>query len=174
MATFTMSQISSGTKQVHTGVQCAASALSLTVTAAASSIFRLTKVTTGVTLLDFWLKINTKSATMSMKIGTSDSPSGIMAVTTLCQTYSQSASISIDLPIIFNGDNDRGYIRAPGGTTGGAGNDLMPVHISLSDDLNPSEVWIDLKLGTDICQSAVLTWCLFYTYDGMPGHTTIR
>lgn len=172
MATFTMSQLSSNVKAVHTGIIVAASALSLTVTATAASIFRLSKVPNGATLLDFWLKINTKSVTTIMKIGTSNSPSGIMAITTLSQTYS--LSVGTGEVITFNGDNDRGYIRCPGGTTGGAGNDLMPVHISLSDDVQPAEVWIDLELTADICQSAVLTWCLFYTMDGMPGHTTIR
>lgn len=173
MATFTASQLNSNTKAVHTGVIVAGSALSLSVTGTASSIILLSKVPSGATLLDWWMRIHTGGASQTVKLGTSASPSGIMSITTLSQTYSTSLSGQAIVPTPY-GVFNQGWFRAPGGTAGATTNDLMPVRISLSDDAQPREVWIQATLGVAISASAFLTWTLFYTMDGLTGHTTIR
>jgi hypothetical protein len=171
MATFTASQFSSNVKAVHTGIVSVGAALSLTETAAAASVILLNKVPHGATLVDFWIRFYAQGAdAQTLEIGTSDSPSGIMQITSMSQTFTESATDVANIYGVFN----QGWLRAPGGTTGGTGGDLMPVRISLSDDLQPAEVWIQLRIGVAISASMYLTWCLFYTMDGMGGHTTIR
>jgi len=172
MSTFTASQLTSNAKATHTGVNVVGSALSLSVTGTASSVILLSRVPTGATLVDWILRIHTGGADQTVKLGTSASPSGIMSITTLTQTYSLSVGTTEEINIY--GDSNRGYLRAPGGTSGGTGNDFMPVRISLSDDVQPASVWIQATLGVAISASAYFTWTLFYTMDGMRGHTTIR
>jgi hypothetical protein len=54
------------------------------------------------------------------------------------------------------------------------GGDLMPVRISLSDNAQPATTRIQMVLRAAISASMVLSWMLFYTMDGLTGHTTIR
>lgn len=169
MSTFTASQLASSAKAVHTGVIVTASALSLTVTGTASSIFLLSRVPNGATLVDFILRFQSAGLSQTIKLGTSASPSGIMAITTLTITYSESGNVFADYGVA-----GQGWVRSPGGTRNGTANDFMPVRISLSDDLQPASVWVQATAGHDICQSAFLSWTLFYTMDGMAGHTTLR
>ena len=171
MATVTASQLAAGTKTLHTGVQFASAALTQAATLTASSIILLSQVQSGVLLLDFWLRIHTGGASQTVKLGTSASPSGIMQIASLSQTYSISTQVTV--PTMY-GVFNQGYLRAPGGTTGGTAGDYMPVRISLSDDVQPATVWIQATLGVAISASMYLTWMLFYTYDSMAGHTTIR
>ena len=168
--TVTFSQLQDAVKSVHTGVIAAAGAISRSVTISASGVLNMVRVPNHSTLLDFWLKVHTGGASQTVQIGTSQTPSGIMSVTTLSQTYSISGQVAA--PTAY-GDNNTGVIRAPGGTKGGA-IDLMPVRISLSDDVQPSSVWVQGRLGAAISASAFFTFCLFYTMDGLRGHTTIR
>ena len=172
MSTVTMSQLASNVKAVHTGVIVNGGHLAQAATLTASSIILLSKVPSGATLVDWILRLHTGGLSQTVKLGTSASPSGIMAITTLSQTYS--LSVGTAESINFYGDNDRGYLRSPGGPKAGVANLLMPVRISLSDDVQPSEIWVQATLGVAISASADLTWTLFYTMDGMAGHTTIR
>ncbi len=169
MTTFTCSQLSSDAKAVHTGVIVTSSALSLTVTGTASSIFLLSRVPNGATLVDFVLRFQSAGLSQTIKIGTSASPSGIMQITTMSLTYSHSGTQQVDYGLA-----GQGWIRSPGGSRNNKVNDFMPVRLSLSDDLQPASVWIQATAGHDICQSAFLVWTLFYTMDGLRGHTTIR
>ena len=169
MATFTASQLASNVKAVHTGLVIVGAALSTCASGTASSVILLSRVPHGATLVDFWLRLHSGGASQTVKIGTSASPSGIMSITTLSLTLSESETYPP-----FYGVFNQGWIRAPGGTTGGTGNDFMPVRISLSDDVQPAEVWVQAELGINISNSLFLTWCLFYTMDGLTGHTTIR
>lgn len=181
-ATVSFSQFAPGVKQVHTGIMCNGAAMTIAAsggqatTFCASSIGKMLPLPHGATIVDFWAKCAFGGANTNVKFGTSNTDSGIMAPYTMSMTFSLSASVSLDLlvltPVPF-GDNDRGTIRAPGGTRGGA-QDLMPVRISLSDDANPRFVWLQTKLSAAQSDSAFMTVMFFYTMDGMLGHTTIR
>jgi len=158
---------------VHTCVNVAGAALSLAVNTSASSVFRLLTVPNGTTLVDFWLRAQTGGANQTIELGTSQTRSGIMSITTACQTFSISTQPTVPTAMgVFN----QGWFRAPGGTQGGTGavTDLMPVRISLSDDVQPAQVDILMKLGVAVSSSAFFTFMLFYTNNGMKGHTTIR
>ncbi len=175
MATVTASQLSSDAKAVHTGVNVTGSALSIAGTLAASSVILLSKVPNGATLVDWILRFESASvSTQTIELGTSATPSGIMTVTTLSHTLSVTSSSGAAVTPTDYGVFNQGWIRSPGGTSGLQTNDLMPVRISLSDDVQPSSVWIQARTGQDICNSAFFVWTLFYTMDGMRGHTTIR
>lgn len=172
--THTFSQFSDNLKAVHTGMICAGGALSRTTTICPSSVLNMVQVPHGATLLDFYLKIVQGGADQHVEIGTSNTPSGIMQLTTLTRTHSFSASISLDvLTLTVHGDNDRLYIRAPGGARGGT-SDLMPVRISLSDDVQPASIWLQGRVAVGVSASAFFNFVLFYTMDGLTGHTTIR
>lgn len=160
---------------VHTGVNLTGAALSLAVNTSASSVFRvLTMPGQGTTLVDFWLRIQTGGASQTVQLGTSATNSGIMSVTTLSQTFSYSSTQSI--LNIGAGVMNQGWIRAPGGTSGVATGitDLLPVRLSVSDDVQPLTVDIQMRLGAAISSSAFFTFMLFYTSNGLKGHTTIR
>jgi hypothetical protein len=175
--TFTFSQMAANVKAVHTGVSAVGSALSNTTTISPSSVLNMVRVPNGATILDFWVRVATGGASQTIELGTSNSPSGIMSITTLSTTKSFSASISLDvLTHTTYGDNDRGYIRAPGGTRANktAITDLMPVGISLSDDATPTSVWVQGRLTVGCSASAFFTCVLFYTMDGLVPHTKIR
>jgi len=166
MATFTASLLNAQTKAVHTGVVAVGAALSVSATGTASSVVLLNLVPHGATLVDWWFRYQSGAADQGAEIGTSATPSGIMAMTTLSLTLSKSGTIVGGTPIA--GTFGRNYYRAP------MGGDLMPVRISLSDDAQPSEVRLRMTLRTAISASLVLSWMLFYTMDGLAGHTTIR
>lgn len=170
MATFTASQLRTNVYERHAGLNVTAAAVAAAVTGTASSVVLLSRVPTGATLVDFWMRLRSGGVSQTVKIGTSASPSGIMSITTLSVTYSHSATAIVPTDAGVMG---QWWIRAPGGTRGG-GTDLMPVRISLSDDVQPAEVWIQATMGVAISASLLLSWCLFYLTDGMPGHTTIR
>lgn len=165
--TTTFSVFGPGPKAVHTGVIVAGGHHSASATISASGVLRMVQVPDQATLVDFWLKVATGGADQTFEIGTSNTPSGIMAITTLTSTYSLSVGTAEEINIINN------TLRAPGGTTGGT-SDLMPVHVSLSDSVEPQSVWIQGRLTADASASAFFTFCLFYTMDGMPGRTNIR
>lgn len=165
--TSTFSQLQAATKAVHTGIVAVGGALSLSTTISACGVLNMVQVPNKATLLDWWIKIYTGGAAQTLKIGTSQTHSGIMAVTSLSQTFSTSVSNQLILPTPY-GIFNQGFLRAPG-----AG-DLMPVRISISDDAQPSSVWVQGRLGAAISTSAYFTFVLFYTMDGLLGHTTIR
>ena len=165
--TVTMSQLSPNVKAVHTGINVAASALSLSSTFTPSNILWMVKIPNHATIVDYWLKIQTGGAAQTVAIGTASSPTGIMAATSLSQTYSISVSNQLITPTPY-GIFNQGWLRAPGP------GDTMPVRISLSDDASPSSVWVQGKLTVAISNSAYFSFALFYTMDGMLGHTTIR
>lgn len=172
--TVTMSQLSPNVKAVHTGLNVVASHWSASATFSPSGILNMVRLPHGATVVDFWGKIAQGGAAQTLKIGTSNTPSGIMSIMTLCQTFSLSASVSLDvLTLVYEGPMDQKWFRAPGGTRGGTG-DLLPVRISLSDDAQPSNIWVQGRLGAAISASALFTFCLFYTMDGLIGRTTIR
>ncbi len=166
MASFTASLLSANIKAVHTGIVAVGGATSNSATTTASSVVLLSKVPHGATLVDWWFRFQSGAADAGAEIGTSNSPSGIMAMTTLSLTLSHSGTIIAGTPI--GGTFNRNYYRAP------MGGDLMPVRISLSDDVQPAEVWVKMTFRTALSESMALTWMLFYTTDGLKGHTTIR
>ena len=178
-ASITYSQFSANVKAVHTGVLCTGGHLSRSVTICPSTVHNMCQVPNNCTLVDFWMRIQhaADDDQATFQIGTSQTPSGIMSITTITQTYSFSASISLDiLTLNIVGDSNHGTIRAPGGTRGditGVLTDLMPVRISLSDDVAPSNVWIQGR-GAAWSATGFLTFMLFYTMDGLTGRTTIR
>lgn len=179
-ASLTFSQFSTAVKHVHVGIIATGGHLSRSVTVCPSTVLMMCQAPNGATLVDFWLRIQNAADDdqQTVQIGTSQTPSGIMSITTLTQTYSFSASISLDvLTLNIVGDANHGTIRAPGGTRGditGLLTDLMPVRISLSDDYVPSNIWIQAKLGGGVSASAFFTFMLFYTMDGLAGRTTVR
>lgn len=163
MATVTASLIGPSVKAVHTGIVCTGAALAQRTTLTASSVILLNTIPNGATLVDWWFRYTDGAADQGLEIGTSNSPSGIMAMTTLTITISMSGlATEVRLAGPFNS-----YRCAMGG-------DLMPVRISLSDDVQPASVQLRMTLRAGISASADLTWMLFYTMDGLPGHTTIR
>ena len=177
-ATITFSEFRPNVNVVHTGVNVTGGSLSTSAaltTICPSTVMHMCRVPSGATLLDFWLRIQTGGASQTVQIGTSGSPSGIMSITTLSQTYSVSASSQLVVPSPY-GVFDQGWLRAPGGTRAatGATTNLMPVHISLSDDVQPRTVWVQGNLGAGVSASAFFTFLLYFTTDGLPGHTTIR
>lgn len=173
-ATVSYSQLSPNVKAVHTGIVCVGGAASTSTTWSPSSIHKICQVPHGATIVDFWGKIATGGAGQSLQLGTSQTRSGIMAVMTICMTFSFSASISLDtLTLVIEGPNDQKSYRAPGGTRGGVEN-LMPVRISLSDDAQPQSIWVLGTLGAGVSASAFHTFMMFYTMDGLAGRTTIR
>lgn len=171
MTTFTGSQLRSTVPATHVGINVAGGHAVLGATATAGSVILMSNLPHGSTLVDFWLRYENEDASGQavIELGTSATPSGIMPVTTLTFSWSQSASISVDIDVKIPFHT----IRAPGGAHGGGSPHLMPVHISLSDDLQPSQVMVQAELNSTISASALLSWCLFYTMD-LPGHTTIR
>lgn len=166
MTTFTASFFNSQVKATHAGINAVGAHYSGSATGTASSVVLLNFVPNGATLVDWWFRYQSGAADQGIEIGTSATPSGIMAMTTLSLTLSHSGSIVGGSPIA--GTFGRSYYRAP------MGGDLMPIHISLSDDAQPATTQIQMVLRTAISASLVLTWMLFYTMDGLTGRTTIR
>ena len=164
-ASITLSQFSSNVKSVHVGVVFAGGHASSTQTWSASGVLLLTKVPNGATIVDWWAKFGASNVATGniLKIGTSASPSGILSATTLSATYS--ASSQTVTPTEY-GIRNQGWFRAPG-----PGNTL-PARISLSDDVQPAEVWITAKLS--VSMSGYFTFGLFYTNDGTTGRGTLR
>jgi hypothetical protein len=163
MSTFTASLLNANVKATHTGIIAVGAAASISATGTASSVVLLNFVPNGATLVDWWFRYQSGAATQSIEIGTSATPSGIMAMTSLTLTLSHSGSIQL-----IGGTFGRSYYRAP------MGGDLMPVRISLSDNAQPATTRIQMVLRAAISASMVLSWMLFYTMDGLTGHTTIR
>lgn len=161
---FTLSQFAPNVKATHTGITTAGGAASISATISPSSIIHFCQVPNGATLVDFWVKFGGQAIdTQTMQIGTSQTPSGIMAATTLSLTFCASASA----PTIL-GIHNQSWLRAPGGS------DLLPVRISLSDDAQPSSIWVQGRLSKTVSGSFYITFLLFYTMDGLIGHTSIR
>ena len=179
-ATVTFSQFLPNIGLVHTGVNVCGGHLSRSVTLSPSGRLKMCVLPNQATIVDFWLRTQNAADDdqQTWQIGTSATRSGIMSVTTVTQTYSFSASISLDtLTLQIVGDANHGTIRAPGGTRGditGALTDLLPVKISLSDDAQPLNVWVIGTLGAGVSASAFFTFLMFYTNNGMAGRTTIR
>lgn len=165
-ATLTLSQLSPNLKSVHVGINTAGGATQ-TAPSSASSILNICKLPNGATIVDFWASVANGGADQTFQMGTSSTPSGIMSVTTLSTTYTLSVGTAEEVNIVNK------TIRAPGGTTGSVPN-LMPIRISLSDDVQPSSVWIQGRFSVAASSSALVTVLFFYTMDGLAGRTTIR
>ncbi len=172
--TRTCSMFSPVPKNVHAGVLCNGAALSLAVSFSASGRLKMLQIPNRSTIVDFWLRIQTTEtgAANTFEFGTSHSRSGIMSVTTITSTWTSTGSPSLQMI----GINDQGFLIAPGGTRGGTGatTDLMPVRISLTaTDIADIPVWIIGKTGK-WTTSAFFTCMIFYTMDGMAGHTELK
>jgi hypothetical protein len=153
MATFTASALQVGVKAVHTGVNVVGCRFATTVTMTAASIVKLVRVPNGATIVDWMFYGDDAAANQTVKIGTSNTPSGIAAAFSLSQSASAEASPS--------------SFRAVMGT-------LLPVRISLSDDVMPKEVWIQMIISIAASESADYRFTLFYTMDDLTGINTIR
>jgi len=168
MSTFTASlQFSPNLKAVHTGIVAVGSRTSICATGTAASVLLLGNVPNGATLVDWWAHIITAGADQTVQIGTSNSPSGIAALFSLTQCFSLSPSAGGPTLLRIVGATNSNDYRAPQG-------DRLPVRISLSDDVQPTQVMVQAVLGTAISASALFSWMLFYTMDGTVGNTTIR
>lgn len=165
MGTLTASLLNANVKAVHTGIIAVGAAITASATLTASSVILLNFVPDGATLVDWWLRYTDNAATQSVELGTSFSPSGIAAQFSLTITFSTSDSIV--QPGMIGMQNQFAY-RAP------IGGGLMPVRISISDDVQPQQVRLQLTTRLAISASCALLWMLFYTMDGLDGHTTIR
>ncbi len=153
MATFTASALQSGVKAVHTGLNVVGCRFTTSGTMTAASIVKLVKVPNGATIVDWMFYGDDAAANQTVKIGTSNTPSGIAAV------FSLSVSASSDVsPSSF---------RAVMGT-------LLPVRISLSDDVMPKEVYVEMIIAIAASASADYRFVLFYTMDDLTGINTIR
>lgn len=161
----------------HTGVQVTGGHLSRSVTLSPSGRLKMWLMPHGANIVDYWVRIQNAADDdqQSFQMGTSATRSGILSNTTLTATYTFSASISLDV-VTLNLNPVPNVIHGPSGTRGLATdvNDLLPVRISLSDDVQPRTVWVIGTLGAGISASAYLTALMFYTMDGMAGRTTIR
>lgn len=172
--TRTCSMFSPVPKNVHNGIICNGSALSLAVSFSASGRLKMLQVPNRCTIVDFWVRLQTTetAAVNTFKIGTSASRSGIMSITTITNTY----SLSTQVTALVLGDANDGVIHAPGGTRAGTGaaTDLMPVRISYTaTDIADIPVWIFGK-SSKWSTSAFFTCMFFYTMDGMAGHTELK
>ncbi len=166
--TFTLSQFAANVKAHHTGSAVVGGAISVSATICPSSIIYMVRVPSGATITDYWLKIATGGGgPQTFQMGTSFSPSGLMSVTTLTHTFSLSTQ-NITAPAAGDANYAQNWLRAPG-----AG-DLMPLRISLSDDAQPSYHWIRGNVGAGCSASAYLTLMLWYTVDGLLGHTELN
>ena len=176
-ATNTFSQFSPVLKAVHTGLGATGGHLSVAATISPSSRLKMVELPHNATITDFWLRIQCAADDdqQNFQMGTSATRSGIMAITTLTATFTFSASISLDV-LTLNLHRTPNQIQAPGGTRGAVDGttDLMPVHISISDDVSPRRLWIIGTLGAGVSASAFMTLMMVYTMDGMRGRTTIR
>lgn len=164
-ATLTFSQLGTAPAN-HTGIQWAAGTTS-TAPASASSVLNILQLPNQSVIVGGWLSVATGGDNNNIQLGTSNTPSGIMAITTLTSTYSLSVGTTEEVNIINK------VINLPGGTTGSV-SDLLPVKISLSDDVTTSTVWVQGRMAAAHSSSARITVTLFYSTDGRPGHKTIR
>ena len=175
--TNTFSQFSPAIKAVHTGLIATGGHLSVAATLSPSGRLKMVELPHHATITGFWLRIQgaADDDQQNFQMGTSATRSGIMAITTLTATYTFSASIALDIVTLDLLPTPK-VIRAPGGTRGAAGatTDLMPVRISLSDDVSPKRVWVIGTLGAGVSASAFMTLMMVYTMDGLVGRTTIR
>ncbi len=172
-ATLTFSQFSPGAKYAHTGVVANGGHLTVCTTVCPSTVLAIVKVPNKSTIIDFWGRVQTGGADQTMQIGTSATRSGIMSVLTLSQTFSISTQAAGPTGYgIFN----QGVFRGGGGTAGLATGvtNLLPMKISLSDDVTPSNVTIQATMGVGCSASAFFTFMFLYVCDGMAGRTTNR
>lgn len=163
-ASLSFSQLSPNVVQTHTGICMAGGALTVSTTVCPSTVLNMCRVPNGATIIDYWLHARTGAAAQTFQIGTSQMPSGIMKVLTACESLTLSSQV-VNGPY---GTNNQGYWRGPGD------GDLLPVRISLSDDVQPANVWLQLRCGEGCSASAYFTFMVFYTMSGLIGHNTIR
>src|SRR3990167_179947 len=151
----------------HTGVQVLGGHYSVSTSATNSSVVLTGNLPNLSTIVDYWIRIASGAASQTAQWGASACASGIMAITTLTSTYSFSASISLDvLTLDIYGINNQGFWRAPGKS------DLMPVTIDRSAS-STAKVMTRLVFGTALSNSAFVTYCLFYTMQGLSGRTRV-
>lgn len=163
----TFSQFRDSVVKTHTGLIATGGAYSNSTTICPSGILLLCKLPDGATILDYWLKISARGAAAnSVEIGTSNTNSGIMALTALSFTMSTSASAQPVLPTQY-GVWNQAWLRAPGIA------DELPVRISLTGSTQET-VWAQLRISAEVTGSAYFTFMCFYTMDGIRGHSTIR
>lgn len=146
MSTVTASQLASGAKAVHTGVQVVGGVVSLSVTATAASVFLLAKVPNGATIVGWTFYGDDNAANQVIDIGTSASPSALGSF-----SLSTSAHHSSNQHL-----------------------NLVPARVSLSDDPGDASVWIQAKNAVAVSASADFRFQLFYTMDGLKGNVKIR
>lgn len=153
MTTFTGSFLRSIPTTPHTGVQVEGSQTTITATGTASSVILVARVPNGATILDWTLyQTNGAGASQTLEMGTSNSPSALLAI----------------LSITGSGTFFHGMNLANGGVT------LLPVRVSLSDDVEPRWVYIRLKFGVAISATADVRFQLWYTMDGYTTNRVIR
>lgn len=164
MSTYTMSELGSPSS-AHVGVLVNAGIGTLSGTFTASSVIFLCRVPNGATIIDwtFYTDQITLGANQVLQIGTSASPSGIAGAWSLSQTITGSGA---ETRVKYGAHKPRGN------------DDLLPVRISLSDDMGKDQkVWLQMKMGLAANTSganAIIRFVVTYTMGGLAGHNTIR
>lgn len=147
MATVTASQHASSVKRLHTGVQVVGCHFVTASTLTAASVVKLVKVPNGATIVGWSFNgADAAAAAQVIDIGTSNSPSAL-------GSFSISAAAA---------HSHLDHLA------------LIPTRIFLSDDAQPSEVWIEAKIAVAASASADYRFQLFYVNDGMRGTQGIR
>lgn len=170
--TITLNQFRDNVVATHTGVEWAGGFISRTAAYSASSVFNLCRVPDGAVLLDFVLRINLASADQTFEIGTSQTPSGILQLSTLTATYSLSVGTGEEINVVRS--VIRGYSHTGFGLAGGDAGMLLPAKISLSDSLQPQTAWIQGRPTNAGSASAIMQFICFYSMAGDRGFGTIR
>lgn len=153
MSTFTASEFTSEAKGIHAGVVSKSSKLSVTVTATVCSTWLLAKIPHGAVILDYlFFADDGGTASQIWKLGIRTPLVGSSGTAT--STVTKSALLTTGLSSTDGNVTARGDGR------------LLPVKVSISDNVSTRFAWIEARNVLDICQSAVLTFTVFYTMDG--------
>lgn len=153
MSTLTASQFNSNVVAHHLGNITVGGVVDSTATATASSVWLLCRVPNGAVILDWMIYVDDAGADTIWKIGTSNTESAL-------GSFSLSASQSN-----LEGSNYR---------DGRLFSHLLPVQVSLSDDVEPSHVWIQAVNSAAVSASADIRFQLTYTMNGMTTDLKIR
>lgn len=119
MSTFTAVDLAGqmvDVKQCHTGVQSQYVEYSFSATLTVSSVIKLVRVHNGTLVEKIDLAGLAGDGSLTVNVGTSATPSGMMGATSLSAAGSGASNLV-----------------------------LMPFKVSLSDDAVPQHVWIELK-----------------------------
>lgn len=175
MATFTASYWMPNPPAHHIGGHQIGGNVSTSNTGTASSIVILCVVPNKATIFDWWIRVSQGGASQTIALGTSASPSGIAAPFSLSDNQLMGGSTSGTVAIAW----PNSVFRAPGPGVGGttpSQKGLLPVRVSVSDDVTPALVTLQAELGVAISATLSMEFMVEYRM-GLPAsaaRTTIR